>query len=582
MSSFFRRRPPPPHHNAVVPNTANVRAPSAALCALRAKVAPHARGYVGSRGYVVALADCPVELRTALVRELTVRPQQPSAPKGTPPLPTFACHRESTNHLYLPRHYGEALFGPPTHRKYGKVERIQATCNVTPRAHQADALRVFLDHCSPDEGGGGCMELYCAWGKSKWTMLAIAALGVKTLIVLPTTVLVTQWREGLAASMPGVRVGLLQGKTADVDDRDVVLATLMSAAEGEYPKGTFDGFGFLVIDETHHVSSRHMLNVLFRVAPMYTLGLSATMDRADGTTPVFQRFLGPVLVRAKRSSDSRVRIVRVAFSHDDPAFGETEMSKTGTVAMSAMVAKLCAFTPRCTFVADLAVYMVTVLGQRQVMVLSQHKALLTLLRALVDARLPGVTRYFHGDASAKEKQEAHHARIILGTYAQASEGLDIPTIDGLILATPRVNIEQSLGRALRHLDAFAEEDDDEHSVYILVVVDPHAVFQRQWGRRALYYKSVGEDDRATNPDATVGYTILRTTHRTYAAGPEHYQLAHNPHNLTKSLLGKRPAAFTTTDEDRDQDDGREEDDDDQDDQDDQEGDSAPVEQCLLK
>ena len=50
------------------------------------------------------------------------------------------------------------------------------------------------------------------------------------------------------------------------------------------------------------------------------------------------------------------------------------------------------------------------------------------------------------DAALKESEKK---QVIIGTYAMAAEGLDIKTLTTLIMATPKTDIEQSVGRILR-------------------------------------------------------------------------------------------------------------------------------------
>jgi len=56
----------------------------------------------------------------------------------------------------------------------------------------------------------------------------------------------------------------------------------------------------------------------------------------------------------------------------------------------------------------------------------------------------------------------------------AAEALDIKTLTTLIMATPKTDIEQSVGRILR----------DKHSNPIVVdIIDNHDLFQNQWRKR---------------------------------------------------------------------------------------------------
>ena len=65
-------------------------------------------------------------------------------------------------------------------------------------------------------------------------------------------------------------------------------------------KKYFDEFGLTIIDEVHHISSQSFSNSLFKLVTKHMLGLSATMNRKDGTTDVFKMFLGEVIHKAER------------------------------------------------------------------------------------------------------------------------------------------------------------------------------------------------------------------------------------------------------------------------------------------
>ena len=81
-------------------------------------------------------------------------------------------------------------------------------------------------------------------------------------------------------------------------------------------------------------------------------------------------------------------------------------------------------------------------------------------------------------------KENEKKQVILGTFAIASEGLDISGLDTLILASPKSDIVQSSGRILRTLP--------ECRVYqplIIDIVDNISVFPNQAKKRLAYYKS---------------------------------------------------------------------------------------------
>lgn len=61
----------------------------------------------------------------------------------------------------------------------------------------------------------------------------------------------------------------------------------------------------------------------------------------------------------------------------------------------------------------------------------------------------------------------------------AEEALDIKTLSALILATPKTDVTQAVGRILRVKRA--------HPL-VVDIVDQHDIFQRQWLKRKSYYK----------------------------------------------------------------------------------------------
>jgi hypothetical protein len=75
-------------------------------------------------------------------------------------------------------------------------------------------------------------------------------------------------------------------------------------------------------------------------------------------------------------------------------------------------------------------------------------------------------------------KKSETCQIIIATYAMASEALDIKTLTTLILATPKTDIVQAVGRILRV----------KHARPLVVdIVDSHEVFLSQWQKRRKYY-----------------------------------------------------------------------------------------------
>jgi len=84
---------------------------------------------------------------------------------------------------------------------------------------------------------------------------------------------------------------------------------------------------------------------------------------------------------------------------------------------------------------------------------------------------------------AVREEGANTARILLGTYAMASEAMNIKTLNAVILASPRKSVEQSTGRILRI------RPEQRHLPPVIVdIVDTHSMYQSQWRKRREYYE----------------------------------------------------------------------------------------------
>jgi len=76
-------------------------------------------------------------------------------------------------------------------------------------------------------------------------------------------------------------------------------------------------------------------------------------------------------------------------------------------------------------------------------------------------------------------------RIIIGTFSQAHEGLDIPTLDTVILATPKSDIKQSIGRILR------ETTGKKNVPHIYDMCDEWSLLFAMYQKRRRVYKEGG-------------------------------------------------------------------------------------------
>jgi superfamily II DNA or RNA helicase len=121
---------------------------------------------------------------------------------------------------------------------------------------------------------------------------------------------------------------------------------------------------------------------------------------------------------------------------------------------------------------------------RHLMVISERLALLHELKAGLEKRGIMDVGLYIGGMKAEARDVSATKRVVLATYSMAAEGLDIPRLDTLLLASPRSNVEQSLGRILR-------AHPDKARPRVIDIVDDFSVFAGMAAQRRRLYRKHG-------------------------------------------------------------------------------------------
>lgn len=461
--------------------------------------------YLGQKGYTIPKNEISIEKQKQLRNDLTIKPVSHGAPPGGNSQVSFPAYRESSNKFYVPHYYGVENFGAPKEYKISEGVNVDLEFAGTLRDYQEPVVNKFIDHCNNVKYGGGLLELPCAWGKTSASLYILSKLKKKTLVIVHKEFLMNQWIERIQQFLPKARIGKIQGQIIDIDDKDIVIGMLQSLSMKEYPASVFESFGLTIIDEVHHISSEVFSNSLFKLVTKYMLGLSATMNRKDGTTHVFKMFLGDVIFKGKRDEQLAVTVRAIEYQVDDDEFNEVKLDYRGNVAYSTMISKLCEYNRRSEFILKVLGDMLQENPAQQIMVLAHNKNILKYLHDAIQHRNIATVGYYIGGMKEKALKETEGRKVVIATYAMAAEALDIKTLTTLIMATPKTDIEQSVGRILR----------EKHSNPIVVdIIDSHDTFKNQWRKRKTFYKKENYKIIYTtlpkyNPDTTTsGWTLV--------------------------------------------------------------------------
>ena len=237
-----------------------------------------------------------------------------------------------------------------------------------------------------------------------------------------------------------------------------------------------------VVSNCHHMGAEVFSRCMMKVNTTYTLGLSGTMERKDGLTKVFEMFIGPVVHKEKTESEHSVVVKGIVYNVDDEEFNETQHDYMGNPKFSTMISKLCSYSHRSEFILRVLVSELEMNPDQQFMILAHNKSLITYLHDAIAHRniAGGSVGYYIGGMKEAALKQSEGKKVIIATYAMASEGLDIKTLTSLILASPKTDVCQSVGRILRQ----------KHSSPLVIdIIDEHDIFMSQWYKRRKYYKS---------------------------------------------------------------------------------------------
>jgi superfamily II DNA or RNA helicase len=306
----------------------------------------------------------------------------------------------------------------------------------------------------------------------------LSQLKKKTLVIVHKEFLLNQWVERIQQFLPKARVGRIQGQIIDIEEKDIVIGMLQSLSMKEYPATVFESFGFTIIDEVHHISSQTFSNALFKIVTKYMLGLSATMNRKDGTTRVFKMFLGDVIFKGKRDEEHNVIVKAIEYHVEDDEFNHVITDFRGNVSYSSMISKLCEYNRRSEFIVKVVVNLLNDNPKQQIIILAHNRNLIKYLHDAIQHRNIATVGYYVGGMKEVALKESETKQVVIGSFCMASEGLDIRTLNTLIMATPKTDIQQSVGRILR----------EKHGQPIVVdIIDTHEPFKNQWKKRRAFY-----------------------------------------------------------------------------------------------
>lgn len=449
------------------------------------------------KGYIVKKKKLTQQQLKDLKKDLTVSPKANIYSDNTE---KYKLYTESTNYICMPRYFGEKRFGKGKIKEStgGDKKNKLVFSNATLRPKQKPIVKKCLEDFI--KNGGGILNIPCGWGKTLCTVYMMCKLsetlpdGIKVLVVAGKDFLLGQWEETITRNT-NATIGIIQGKKYDVD-KDVVLATIQSLYLKDFSSELMNQFDMVIYDECHHCPAKKFCKALQKTNFRYTIGLSATFDRNDGLIKICNWYLGDIMYSADREPDDNVTVKVMKYISSDPKYQEITQWVKGKITPSSvrMTSMLCELDCRNNFIVEILKNLLSV-KNRKILVLSARLKQLDILKKKIDKVLEEqkklgnelgnmTTSKYVGGTKRKILDESAKANLIFATYDMAAEGLDISDLNTLVFASPKKDIEQSVGRILRK-----KPEEGDPKPLIIDIFDMISIYERKWNSERLRYYS---------------------------------------------------------------------------------------------
>lgn len=291
---------------------------------------------------------------------------------------------------------------------------------------------------------------------------------LKTLVIVHKSFLLNQW-IAKAKEFMGLNdedIGIIKQNKCIVENKSIVIGMIHTIAKRDYVD-VFNKFGFVIYDEAHHICCRFFSKAPMKIGGSKTLALTATPYRGDKLIKVMYWLTGGTIYQeqAKINKNVVVKLInykstyKKLFATKQRWFNGKQRPDTGK-----MTTNLCKIDSKNNALVTMINHMRINEPERKILVLSyriEHlhslkKAVDDLIKEDVDAGFMEedellTCMYVSKTKQADREIAEESGDIIFASYQMAEEGLDIKHLNTVILASPKKNIIQSIGRIMRSM-----------------------------------------------------------------------------------------------------------------------------------
>ena len=340
---------------------------------------------------------------------------------------------------------------------------------------------------------GGILQSKAGSGKTRMGIATICRMGKKTLWLTHTNELLNQSYNAAAEFIDKKLLGKITAGKIQIAD-GITFATVQTLSKADLNALRYE-WDMIVTDEVHRASmsatkATMFSKVLNNLAARYKYGLSATLHRADGLIKCTYALVGGV---AYTVPDSVVNTMRVEIQKKETGVQISRkcLDTDGTLCYAKLINYLAEHYARNEMIT-LDIQELACKGH-SIILLSDRVEHLNIIYNMLAIPFKEYAVILHGKVKKADRELAlnqmrnKEKHILLATYQLAKEGLDVPCLDRLLLATPVKDyaiVVQSVGRIARVC-----EGKGTPAVYDYV--DDIGFLQGMWKKRCTSYRKDG-------------------------------------------------------------------------------------------
>ena len=343
----------------------------------------------------------------------------------------------------------------------------------------------------------GILQSPAGSGKTQMGIALIAKHGKRALWLTHTKDLLTQSKDRAKQYMGEALLGTITEGKVNIG-KGITFATVQTMCNLDLAQYK-DMWDVIVVDECHRVagtptSVSQFSKVLNSLAARHKYGLTATVHRSDGLIKATFALIGDVIYAVPQEAVAD-KILKVGICPIPTGIGVSRKCQNpdGTVNHARMINYLCESPERNELIADC----ITANRDMPSLILSDRLEHLETLMSMLPADMREDAVMVSGKMTTKKGKAEREQAIadmrsgakmyLFATYSLSKEGLDIPRLERLYMASPHKDyavITQSIGRIAR-----THPGKSTPLVYDFVDDVPHLV--KAYNIRCRHYRRGG-------------------------------------------------------------------------------------------